>query len=391
MPLHANPGAETVLAAARPSRAPLAFHRALPGYAPTPLRALPRLAARCRVGGVWLKDESARLGLPAFKILGASWAVCALLAERLGLSTLGGDLPELARRLAGEPMLVAATDGEYGRAVARTAALLALPARIFLPAGAAPARVAAIQSEGASVTVLDGSYDEAVAAAAATARREGALLVQDTGWSGYLEVPDRIAEGYATLFWEIDEQLAAAGARAPSLAVVQVGVGALAQAAVVHWKAASRAAAPRLLGVEPWDAACVLAALRAGEIVTLPGRQRSLMAGLNCGTASATAWPWLRRGLDGVVTVDDEGARAAVRALADEGVVAGETGAAGAAALIALGDDEAARAALGLDARSEVLLLSTEGATDPASWRAIVGREPPALDSGRSGDADTPA
>ncbi len=373
MPFHRNAAAQAVLDDAAPSRAPLAFHRSLDGYAPTPLRSLPGLAARCGVARVWLKDESARLGLPAFKVLGASWAAAQTLAARLGEPALAGDLAALRERLAGSPALVAATDGNHGRAVAHTAALLGLPARIFLPAGAAPARLAAIAGEGALVEEVDGSYDEAVARAAEVAEATGGMLLQDTAAPGYERTPELVAEGYATLFWEAEEQLRAAGEEAPpDLLLVQVGVGALAQAAIVAAKRPEMRGATRVVGVEPVEAACVLAALDAGEVVSLPGRQHSLMAGLNCGTASTVAWPWLRRGLDGMVTVPDERAVEAMRALAAESVVAGETGAAGAAGLLELATDITAREVLGLDATSRVLLLSTEGATDPQRWRELV-------------------
>jgi diaminopropionate ammonia-lyase len=380
MPLHLHTRAQRVLADAAPAIAPLSFHRSLPGYAATPLRFLPRLTAHAGAGGVWLKDESSRFGLPAFKVLGASWAVSRVLAERLGEPALAGDLPGLRARLAGAPPLVAATDGNHGRAVARVAAWLGLPARIYLPAGAAPARLAAIAGEGATVVEDDGSYDDAVANAAAWAAAHGGQLVQDTGFPGYEEIPDRVAEGYATLFWEIDEQLAAAGEPAPDLCLVQVGVGALAQAAIAHWKRPVAEGRTRVVGVEPVGAECVLAALQAGRIVTLPGHQHSLMAGLNCGTASSTAWPWLQRGLDGVVTVEDPRAEEAMRALAAEGVVAGETGAAGTAALLELAATGALAEAAGVE-RPRVLLLSTEGATDPVSWERIVGRSPGRVES----------
>jgi diaminopropionate ammonia-lyase len=372
VPVHANPGASAILADAVPSRAPLAFHRRLAGYAPTPLRSLPGLAARCRVARVWLKDESQRLGLPAFKVLGASWAAAQMLAARQGEPALAGDLAALRERLAGSPALVAATDGNHGRAVAHTAALLGLPARIFLPAGAAPARLAAIASEGAVVEEVDGSYDEAVSRAAVVAAEIGGMLLQDAAVAGHERTAELVAEGYATLFWEAEEQLRAVGEPPPDLLLVQVGVGALAQAAIVAAKRRELDGAVRVVGVEPVAAACVLAAVEAGEVVSLPGRQHSLMAGLNCGTASTVAWPWLRRGLDGIVTVPDERAVEAMRALAAEGVVAGETGAAGAAGLLELAADGAACRPLGLNATSRVLLLSTEGATDPESWRRLV-------------------
>ncbi|HEV8240400.1 MAG TPA: diaminopropionate ammonia-lyase [Thermoanaerobaculia bacterium] len=377
MPLLVNRRAEAILADAAPSRAPLPFHRRLPGYAPTPLRELPALAARCGVARVWLKDEGARLGLPAFKILGASWAAANTLAQRLGAPELAGDFAALRTRLGGSPPLVAATDGNHGRAVARIAALLELPARIFLPAGAAPARIAAIAGEGAAVEEVDGGYDDCVARADAVAREIGGLLLQDTSLPGHERLSELVVEGYATLFWETEEQLRAAGEWPPDLLLVQVGVGALAQAAVVAMKRAELRGAIRIVGVEPTEAACVAAAIAAGEIVTLPGRQHSLMAGLNCGTASAVSWPWVRRGLYGIVIVSDERAMEAMRALAAEGIVAGETGAAGAAGLLELAGDDEERERAGLSTTTRVVLLSTEGATDPPNWERIVGAKLP--------------
>jgi diaminopropionate ammonia-lyase len=374
VPFHPHPAAQRSLADAAPPGEPRAFHRALPDYSPTPLRELNALAAAVGAERVWLKDESRRLGLPAFKVLGASWAACRTLAERCGEPALAADLPALRARLGGGPPLVAATDGNHGRAVARVAAWLGLPARILVPAGTAPARLAAIAGEGAAVEEVAGGYDDAVARAAELAAADGALLVQDDGWEGYEQVPRRVTEGYATLFQEVEQQLGEAGESGPDLVLVQVGVGALAAAAVLAWKRPRLGGSVRVVGVEPTGAACLLAALRAGRPHRLPGRQESLMAGLNCGTVSLTAWPWLRRGMDGVVTVDDARAEEAVRALAAEDVIAGETGAAGAAALLELaaGGELATAAAR---ERPRVLLLSTEGATDPEGWRRIVGRD----------------
>ena len=202
-----------------------AFHGGLPGYAPTPLTEVPALAAELGVGRVFVKDESARLGLPAFKVLGASWAVRQLLAggpDGTGRGRPGGGVPGgqatltvLRSLAAGRQGLafVAATDGNHGRAVARMARLTGVPARVFVPAVIQPPVIAAIESEGARVTQVAGDYDEAVAAAAEWARgHPGAELVQDTAWPDYRRVPAWIAEGYSTLFAEADAQLAAAGA-----------------------------------------------------------------------------------------------------------------------------------------------------------------------------------
>jgi diaminopropionate ammonia-lyase len=362
---------------------PRALHRTLAGYAPSPLREAPRLAARLGLARVRVKDESARLGLPAFKILGASWASWCALADRLGLDPAGTPDPLAALRARAPALhgvrLAAATDGNHGRGVARVARWLGLPARIFVPAGTARARIEAIEGEGAEVIEVAGSYDDTVARAAAEQDR-GAILVQDHAWSGYEDVPRRVVEGYATIFTEIDEQLAAAGACAPRLALIQTGVGALAAAAAGHWRRPGlpRTQRPALANVEPTGAACVLASVEAGRIVTVPaGAHSSLMAGLNCGTPSSVAWPALRQGIDVFVAVPDERAVDAMRALADDGIVSGESGAAGVAGLLALCEDPPARARLGLDAGAEVLAISTEGATDPASWERWVGRPPP--------------
>jgi diaminopropionate ammonia-lyase len=347
----------------------LSFHRSLAGYAPTPLVELPALATRLGVGRVVAKDESRRLGLPAFKVLGASWAV-----HRALEAGLGGP-PD------GVVTFVTATDGNHGRAVARTARLLGHRARIVVPDGVPAEAVAAIEAEAAPVTHVGGSYDDAVAAAAAIARAEGAVLLQDTAWPGYERVPRWIVEGYTTLFLEADEQLAGMGAAAgavargeptggarragvPDLVVVPAGVGSLAQAAVTWFRSRPDPARTAVMTVEPTVAACVLASLRAGEAVTVPTGPTS-MAGLNCGTPSSLAWPMLHAGLDAAVAVDDEAAADARSLLRSAGVDAGPCGSASlAGALAALAGDGAAgrRTALRLSSDATVLLVVTEGA-----------------------------
>ena len=197
-----NPAARTAAVTA-PSRAPLGLHRRLPGYAVTPLADAPALAMANGVGRVWVKDESSRLGLPAFKLLGASWAAYRALAARLGRDPEPWvSLDELRQTLAPlRPLTLAtATDGNHGRAVARIAALLDLDADVYVPKGTAAARIAAIEREGARVTVVDGDYDRAVASAAATAG-DRCLAIQDVGWPGYEQVPAWVVEGYGTIFW----------------------------------------------------------------------------------------------------------------------------------------------------------------------------------------------
>ncbi len=326
-----------------------AFHRSLEGYAPTPLVELPEVAARLRVGRAFAKDESSRLGLPAFKALGASWAV-----HRALVAGLGGAAPVT---------FATATDGNHGRAVARFARLLGHRARVFVPAGVSARAIAAIEAEGAPVTDTGGSYDDAVAAAAAFAEATGAVLLQDTAWPGYEQVPRWIVEGYATLFAEAEDQLAARGIAGPDLLMVPVGVGSLAQAAVTHARSRPDPARTAVVSVEPTVAACVLASLRAGEAVTVRTRVTT-MAGLNCGTPSSLAWPVLRAGLDAAVAVGDDEAAAAAPFLRAGGVDAGPCGCASLAGATAVltGDGAAARrASLGLGEDAVVLLVVTEG------------------------------
>ncbi|MHB1555037.1 MAG: diaminopropionate ammonia-lyase [Acidimicrobiales bacterium] len=371
-----NPLAGPVPRVEVPTAEVLAFHRRLPGYEPTPLLSVPALAERLGVASLLVKAESSRFGLPAFKMLGASWAVYQALRERLGADPgPWHDVDELAERLS--PLrpftLVAATDGNHGRAVARMARLVGLGARIFVPSGTTDARIAGIAGEGAEVIVVPGNYDAAVAR---SAEEEGprSAVISDTSWPGYREVPRWVTEGYSTMFAEIDSSLAAAGRRQPDAVVVPIGVGALAAAAVEHaQRHGSRGA---LVGVEPTDAACATASALAGELVTLRGEQHSIMAGLNCGTPSPVAWPLVSRGMTGFLTIGDEWARRAVRELAAVGVEAGETGAAALGGLDALRDRGGAEALERVFApTADVLVLVTEGASDLGAWRRILGVE----------------
>ena len=361
-----------------PDAGAAAFHRGLPGYAATPLAEAPGLAAELGIGRLFVKDESARFDLRAFKFLGASWAGFRAVAARTGyagpaaLDVLRAQLRE--RGTAGQAglALVTATDGNHGRAVARTARLLGLPARVYLPRLVPAVVIDRISAEGARITVVDADYDGAVAAARSDADGvAGAVLIQDTAWAGYEQVPSWIVDGYETMFAEIDAQLSAVGVSAVDLVSVQVGVGSLAQAAVAHYRSSALAAAarPRLLCVEPDTAACVLRSLADGALVSVP-TDVTVMNGLNCGTPSSIAWPYLRGGLDAAVAVTDDDARAAVAGLASAGSAAGPSGAAGLAGLRAAltGPDAAARRhdlGLGGDRPPVVLCICTEGPLTP--------------------------
>ena len=379
------------------------FHRGLPGYAPTPLVEAPALAAELGVGRLFVKDESARFDLRAFKYLGASWAGFRAVAARTGYTgpaTLEGLRSFLAPTasgavgadVAGGLTLITATDGNHGRAVARTARLLGLPARVYVPKGVPDVVIDRINAEGALLTAVDADYDGAVIAARADAEAGadavagavagaatgdaatsgGGMLIQDTAWDGYEQVPSWIVAGYETLFAEIDAQLAAAGA-APfgraraGLISVPVGVGSLAQAAVAHYRRSGLPGEDRpvLLSVEPDTAACVLRSLAEGGLASVP-TAATVMNGLNCGTPSSIAWPYLRDGLDAAIAVTDADAGEAVAALSSAGVSAGPSGAAGFAGLRAAltGPGASARRRdLGLDAGGPpvIVCLSTEG------------------------------
>jgi diaminopropionate ammonia-lyase len=350
---------------------PLSFHRKLPGYAPTPLLSTPSVASRLGLSRVLVKNESSRFGLPSFKLLGASWAIYRALVTRSGLGLDDwSSVDELAKALSFlKPFaLGAATDGNHGRAVAHMARLLGFEARIFVPRGTAAARIRAIESEGASVTVVDGDYDATIARSAEE-MSERCLVVDDTSWPGYEEIPRWVIQGYGTIFREIEGETDSP----PSVVFVPIGVGALGAAAVDFCK---RRGQTLVVGVEPESAACVLASIEAGELVTVPGPQDSIMAGLNCGTPSSIAFPTLLAGLDGSIAIEDSYAEESMRTLAGCGIVSGETGAAalaGLEALLALPEATEIRNELGLDRNATVLLLVTEGATDPESYRRIVG------------------
>jgi diaminopropionate ammonia-lyase len=336
-----------------------AFQASLPGYQQTPLFELPDLAAELGVATVFVKDESNRLGLPAFKILGASWAMNWALSKRSGFDAPATSLTELRER-SGRITLVTATDGSHGRAVARMAALLGLATRIYVPAGTTKETVAAITSEGADVVQTDLIYDEVVwAAATSTAGHPDDLLIQDTAWRGYEQVPKWIVEGYGTLLHEMDQQL---GERAPQLVAVPTGVGSLLQAALQHYRDSALDQRPALLAVEPLTAACVTASLAAGKPISVDTSEPTIMAGLNCGSVSTIAWPAIRDGLDASVTVTDEQARVAMHRLNELGVPAGPCGGASLAGVRQALADPDHRALLSITADSAVVLISTDGA-----------------------------
>jgi diaminopropionate ammonia-lyase len=329
-----NPALDTTAVAA-PNDEAAAFHRGLAGYSPTPVHQLDGIASELGLAAVQVKDESSRLGLPAFKILGASWAVERALRDKPAVHTL-----------------VAASAGNHGRAVARAAALRGLACRVFLPERSLVLRRQAIAGEGAEVVVVNGTYEDAVVAAARGASEEGTALIADVGETGPAEW---VIDGYATLFSEAARQATY------DLILVPVGVGSLAAAAARH----GAQAGAQVIGVEPTAAACLSASLARGVPTAVP-TPGTTMAGLDCAEISRAAWSSLRRGVAGTVTITDNEADAAVRELAANGLAIGESGAAALAGLRALQNGEDCRGLrehLATNPQTRVLLIATEGTT----------------------------
>ncbi len=286
-----NPKATAFTPAPPPSGAK-EFHESLPGYQPTNLINVPELAQELGVDHVFIKDESERFGLPAFKALGATWAIDKALKAQ--------ELNQPANR---SPTLVTATDGNHGRAVANTAKKLGLKARIYIPNTVSETAIDAIKSEGAEVHILDTHYDEVVTIAAQNAADSNSLLIQDTAWAGYTDIPGWIVEGYTTMLAEVDEQLASQHEK-PTHVLVPTGVGSLLQAVLTHYRSQGPTAA-HVISVEPDTAACIFTSLENQALTTVQATQETIMSGLNCGTPSPLAWPLIQQGLSAATTVTD--------------------------------------------------------------------------------------
>ncbi len=345
----------------------LRFHASLAGYKPTPLYSLPGLARAMGLGNIFVKDESQRFGLNAFKVLGASWAVHRFFEQN-------GD---------GAATLAAATDGNHGRAVARAARQAGKRAVIYVPRHTVPARIAAIRAEGAEVVVVEGTFDDAVRRVDDDSRVHHMQVFSDTGYPGYMEIPAWIMDGYSTMFAEIDAQLWETRGQTPDMVIVQAGVGGLAGAAVRHFIGEDRQRQPALVSVQP-DAADSLvesASRGDGGPHATRGNQDTMMAGLACGRPSLVAWPVLKRGVTLFASVADRFAADAMRRLyfpaaGDPRIVSGEAGAAGLAGLIALceaAEFADARERLGISSRTSVQVINSEGDTDPANFAKVTG------------------
>jgi diaminopropionate ammonia-lyase len=329
-----------------------------PGYAPTPLCDLPWAAAAAHLGCVRMKDESTRFGLGSFKALGGAYAVARAVAR-------SGAAPEAVT-------VTSATDGNHGRAVAWGAQRCGCRCVIFVHAAVSQGRAAAIARYGAEVRRVPGTYDDAVRAAAEAAAREGWIVVSDTSWPGYAEVPAEVMQGYRLM---AAEALAQWEGAPPTHVFVQGGVGAVAAAVSLHLRT-RLAPPPELVVVEPDRAACLLASAELGEPTAVGGDLATVMAGLACGEPSLLAWTELDRGAAAFMAIPDAAAIATLRLLARHGLAIGESGVAGLAGLLLAASDPAARETLGLTAASRVLLFGTEGATDPDVYRRLAGEAP---------------
>lgn len=355
---------------------------AWPAYAPTPLVALPALAARLGLAAVYYKDEGGRFGLGSFKPLGGAYAVARVLARELARRGAAGvSVKDLMagryRDKVSGITIVSATDGNHGRSVAWGARLCGANARIYSHEQMSEARRAAIRALGAELVIVAGNYDDAVREAFRAAGDNGWPVVQDTAIGGYRTVPIDICHGYGV----IAEEVIRAGLPPFTHVIVQAGVGGIAAAVLTRFWLEWGADRPRFIVLEPENAACVTASLEAGAQAVLSGDTHTAMAGLACGEVSDIAWEALATGADGAVVIGDGWAFEGMRRLAapeggDPAVVAGECGGGAVGALMALAEHPEMAAELGLDAGARVLLIGTEGATDPEIYAEVVGRTP---------------
>ncbi|RGP79057.1 diaminopropionate ammonia-lyase [Fusarium longipes] len=347
------------------------FHRALPNYEPTPLVKLGDLAKEVGVGAVYVKDETSRFGLPAFKILGASWGAFRSIVEKLSLS-LDSDIETVGITAQSQQLtLYAATEGNHGRAVARMGSIFGIATEIHVPASMHKSTIKLIESEGAKVIVSKGRYEDAMAEAEFASKHDKGIMVQDTAFGSYQTVPQWIVDGYGTMMREVDEQL---GVTNVDLVIAPVGVGSFAQSVVSHFK--RKGTSTSTVTVEPDTAACLRKSLEANTLTEIPTTS-TIMAGLNCGIPSTIAWDLLKNGVDASLTVSDYEAHQSTRYLQSRGINAGPCGGSTLAALRRL--RPADKSILGLDSNSSIVLFCTERSRDYDVPQNISDEDPFAL------------
>lgn len=356
-----------------------------PEHRPTPLVSLPGLARDLGIGALHLKDEGQRLGLGSFKALGGAYALMILVkeaAERAwGRPVAIADLtsPEI-RAFAAGMTFACATDGNHGRSVAQGAQIMGARAKIFVHAGVSAARIAAIARFGAEIIRVPGNYDDSVAEATRVAEAEGWTILSDTSWPGYDYIPGLVSQGYTAL---VREALAALP-RPQTHVFLQAGVGGFAAAVAGHLAVVLGEARPHVTVVEPARAACLHASAAAGRAVKVAETEPTIMAMLECYEPSLIAFRVLAHLADGFMTVEEDAAPEVMRRLAtpcpgDPAVIAGESGGVGLAGLMTVLRDEGLARQLGLGPTARVLVINTEGATDPALYETLVGRSAAAV------------
>jgi len=361
------------------------FHRALPGYKPTPLVTLPGLARKLGVGEILVKDESHRFGIKAFKALGASFAIYRFLKKEWKsrfsepFSPLLFQDREAMDRL-GAYTFCAATDGNHGKAVAWTAGKLGQKAIIYMPDNTVQPRIDAITSEGAEVRLAGRTFDDCVERCTADAAENGWQEIADTAYPGYMDIPRAIVLGYSTVFRELEESINREGVADVDLVFLPAGVGGLSSAGASYYTLKYGKKRPKLVCVEPVESDCFLESIvnGGGEPIFTKGDQLSIMAGLNCGMPSLVAWPIMKDACEFYLAIPDDYVAPAIRAYYNEGVTSGESGCATLAGLLALTEErelEEACQRLGLNSSSRILLINTEGDTDPVNYGKIVGMQ----------------
>lgn len=376
------------------------FLQSFKEYSQTPLIPMPNLAKTLGIRLLLVKDESRRFGLNAFKVLGGAWAMGRYLAEKLRLPLEGLTVDALRAAMdkakLTDIVFATATDGNHGRGVAWTAARLGCRAKVFMPKGSTEIRAANIRATGADCTITGGNYDDTVRMVAAEAGKNGWVVVQDTAWEGYEDIPRWIMQGYMTLAVEALEQMRehtqAIGITGPSHLFLQAGVGSFAGAVLGFFAAAMGEACPVTAIAEPDKADCIFRSIKAndGKAHVVSGSMNTIMAGLACGEPSSISWPVLRDYAAAAISCPDFIAANGMRILAAPGngdipVVSGESGALPCGILEYImrgGGGAPMRKSLGLGSDSTVLLISTEGDTDPDMYNRIVwrGQYPESID-----------
>jgi diaminopropionate ammonia-lyase len=357
-----------------------------PTYAATPLHSLQLIATANSVARIIYKDESRRLGLNSFKALGGAHAVARLVQRRIqaevGQTVSTAQLASGAHRgIAHSLTVICATDGNHGRSVAAGAALVGCRCVILLHPGVSEARAASIAAEGADVRRVPGDFDDAAKQAARMSVENDWALIADTSSYGGEAACRDVMSGYTVLASEVLDQIAEADHAPPTHVFVQAGVGGLAAAVTWRLRRALGKRAPTIVVVEPERADPLFQSAMSGRPTPSSGDLETVMAGLACGEVSNLAWTILEKGAAFFMTIPDAEGIAAMRLQADEAqvgqrIVAGESAGAGLAGFLAAAADPVARGALGLSAASRVLVIGTEGATDPAAYAALVGRAP---------------